>query len=73
MHNFARFPGAEKTMTSAITAFAIAVGFTSLACYPLMTRLQNRRAHRRASSGGSGPNGANLAGSDGFSTASWQI
>jgi hypothetical protein len=32
-------------MTSALTALAIAVGLTSLVCYALMTRLQNRRAN----------------------------
>ena len=35
-------------MTSQMTAFAIAVGGTSLVCYLLMTRLQNRRANRSA-------------------------
>jgi hypothetical protein len=42
-------------MTSEITAFAIAVGGTSPACYLLMTRLQNRRANRIAPRDGSLP------------------
>ncbi len=60
-------------MTSAVTAFAIAVGATSLACYPLMTRLQNRRANRRVSSDGVGSDGGSFAGSDGGSVASWFV
>ena len=36
-------------MTSAMVTFAIAVGGTSLICYALMTRLQNRRAGRGSS------------------------
>ena len=36
-------------MTSAMMTFAIAVGGTSLICYALMTRLQNRRAGRGSS------------------------
>jgi hypothetical protein len=41
----------EAIMTSEMTAFAIAVGGTSLVCYLLMTRLQNRRANRSAPRG----------------------
>jgi len=41
--------GREKTMRSAATALAMAVGGTSLICYLLMTRLQNRRANRGSS------------------------
>jgi hypothetical protein len=37
--------GREKTMTSAVAAFAIAVGATSLICYLLTTRLPNRRTN----------------------------
>jgi hypothetical protein len=36
-------------MTSTMVTFAIAVGGTSLICYALMTRLQNRRAGRGSS------------------------
>jgi hypothetical protein len=60
-------------MTSALTALAIAVGLTSLVCYALMTRLQNRRANRSTSSDGSGLDGGNLAGSDSLSVASWFV
>ena len=53
MHNkascvdFAR----EAIVASEMTAFAVAVGGTSLVCYLLMTRLQNRRANRSAPRG----------------------
>jgi hypothetical protein len=59
MHNktpcgdFAR----EAIMTSEMTAFAIAVGGTSLVCYLLMTRLQNGRADRSAPRDGFLPGG----------------
>ena len=38
-------------MTSGMTAFMVAVGGTSLVCYLLMNRAQNRKA-RRESAGG---------------------
>jgi hypothetical protein len=60
----------EESMTNAMTAFAIAVGSTSLVCYVLMARSQNRRANRCSSSDGSGPDGGNYGG-DGWSVASW--
>jgi hypothetical protein len=53
-------------MTSAMTAFGIAVGGTSLVCYVLMTRLQNRRGNRRSSGDNSSADGANYAGGDGW-------
>jgi hypothetical protein len=68
MHNkapwgdFAR----EAIMTSEITAFAIAVGGTSLVCYLLMTRLQNRRANRSAPRDGSLPDGGNYTAAEGW-------
>lgn len=40
-------------MTSALTAFAIAVSGTSLICFALMTRAERRRNRRRTSEGGS--------------------
>jgi hypothetical protein len=49
-------------MSSAMTAFAIAVGATSLVCYVLMTRLQNRKRDRRSPREGSAPDAGNLAG-----------
>jgi hypothetical protein len=57
-------------MTSAVAAFGIAVGGTSLICYLLMTRLQNRRASR-GSSGGSGADGGDYGGGDGWSFSHW--
>jgi len=53
-------------MTSEITAFAIAVGGTSLVCYLLMTRLQNRRANRSAPRDGSLPDGGNYTAAEGW-------
>jgi hypothetical protein len=35
----------EETMIGGMTAFAIAVGGTSLVCHVLMSRLQNRRGN----------------------------
>jgi hypothetical protein len=61
----------EKTMTSAVAAFAIAVGGTSLICYLLMTRLPNCRAHRGSSGNGSGADGGGYGGSDGWSLSHW--
>jgi hypothetical protein len=46
--------GATGTMTSALTAFAIAVSGTSLICFVLMTSAERRRNSRRTSSDGSG-------------------
>jgi hypothetical protein len=57
-------------MTSAVAAFGIAVGGTSLISYLLMTRLQNRRASR-GSSGGSGVDGGDYGGGDGWSLSHW--
>jgi hypothetical protein len=53
----------EETMTSAMTAFAIAVGTTSLVCYALMTRLQNRPS--RIDSGGFHGGGGDFGGGGG--------
>jgi hypothetical protein len=61
----------EKTMTSAVAAFAIAVGGTSLICYLLMIRLPNRRAHRASSGNGSGADGGDYGGSGGWSLSHW--
>src|SRR5258708_35736357 len=68
MHNkapcgdFAR----EAIMTSEMTAFAIAVGGTSLVCYLLMTRLQNRRTNRSAPRHGFLPDGGNYTAAAGW-------
>jgi hypothetical protein len=52
-------------MTIAMTAFGMAVGGTSLICYLLMARLQNRRANRRSSGHIPSPDGGNFVGGDG--------
>ncbi len=51
-------------------AFAIAVGGTSLVCYLLMTRLQNRRANRSAPRDGFLPDGGNYTAAEGWSISS---
>jgi hypothetical protein len=61
----------EKTMTSPVAAFGIAVGGTSLIWYLLMTRLRNRRANRGSSGDGSGAGGGDCGGSDGWSLSHW--
>jgi hypothetical protein len=53
-------------MTSAMAAFGVAVCGTSLVCFMLMTRVQNRRATRRPSRGGS-PDGSSFASGDSVS------
>jgi hypothetical protein len=53
-------------MTSAMTAFGMAVGGVSLICYLLMMRLQNRRANRGSSGCSPAPNGGDYAGGDGL-------
>src|SRR5216684_3968939 len=57
--------GCEETMTSAMTAFGMALGGTSLICYLLMTRLQNRRANRGSSGRSPAPDGGNYGGGGG--------
>jgi hypothetical protein len=51
-------------MTSAMAAFGVAACGTSLVCYMLMTRVQNLRANRGSSRGGSSPDGGSYAGGD---------
>ena len=60
-----------QTMTSAMTAFGIAVGGTSLICYALMTRLQNRRGNRRSSGDNASADGGNYVGGGGRTIAHW--
>jgi hypothetical protein len=62
---------ARGMMTSAMGTFAIAVGGTSLICYALMTRLQNRRANRGSSGDSSGAGSDNYGGGDGWSISNW--
>lgn len=52
-------------MTSAMTAFGIAAGGTSLICYALMARLRNRLAVRGSSRDGSGAAGGGDGGGGG--------
>jgi hypothetical protein len=58
-------------MTGEMAAFGIAVGGTSLVCYLLMTRLQNRRANRRSPYDGPSPEAGNFSGADGWTISSW--
>jgi hypothetical protein len=58
-------------MTSSVAAFGVAVGATSLICYLLMTRVENRRGRRRSSSDNSGADGADYGGSHGLGLSSW--
>jgi hypothetical protein len=58
-------------MTGEMAAFGIAVGGTSLVCYLLVTRLQNRRANRTVPRDGSLPDGGHFAGADSWSTFRW--
>ncbi|QDW40374.1 hypothetical protein FFI89_026535 [Bradyrhizobium sp. KBS0727] len=59
-------------MTSAVTAFLAAVGGTSLICYLLMNRVQNRSARRHGTPGDSAGSGTSYdSGSDGWSIFSW--
>ena len=59
-------------MTSAVTAFLAAVGGTSLICYLLMNRMQNRSARRQGASGDSADSGASYgSGSDDWRIFSW--
>jgi hypothetical protein len=55
-------------MTSAMAAFGIAIGCTSLVCYALMTRSQNSRRNRRSSGDNSSDSG-NYAVSDSWGPA----
>ena len=59
-------------MTSGITAFMVAVGGTSLICYLLMNRGQNRKA-RRESAGGDASTMSlgDSSGGDGWNLLSW--
>ena len=61
----------EEPMTSAMAAFGIAVGGTSLICYALMTRLQNARRKRPSSGDSSGTAGGNFAAGDDWSILNW--
>jgi hypothetical protein len=59
-------------MTSGTAAFMVAVSGTSLICYLLMNRVQNRKP-RRESAGGdaSGIGSSDSSGGDGWNPLSW--
>jgi hypothetical protein len=57
-------------MTSAMTAFGIAIGGTSL-LYLLITRLQNGKRSRGSSPDSSGSDSLHYAGGEGWGIASW--
>jgi hypothetical protein len=71
MHNKAPWGdfAQEAIMTSEMAAFAIAVGGTSLVCYLLMTRLQNRRANRSAARDDLLSDGGNYTAAEGWEAA----
>src|SRR5258708_37589061 len=56
---------------SAMTAFMIAVGATSLICFLLMSRVQNRSARRSSAGDGSGNGASYDSGGDGWHAFSW--
>ena len=59
-------------MTSAMTVFMVAVGGTSLICYLLMNRVQNRAGRREnTGSDGSGASYGSSDGSSGSGLLSW--
>jgi hypothetical protein len=61
-------------MTGGIAAFIAAVGGTSLVCYWLMNRAENRSARRQGASGGSADSSGSFTagyGGDGWNVASW--
>jgi hypothetical protein len=75
VRRYQKFLGGPRTqdpMTSGMTAFMVAVGGTSLICYLLMNRVQNRK-DRRQSAGGdtSGIGPGDSSGGDGWSLLSW--
>ena len=59
-------------MSNAMTTFLVAVSATSVVCYLLMTRLQNRRVRRASPNGGASSDvGSYSSDSDGWSFAGW--
>ena len=65
-------PRTQDPMTSGMTAFMVAIGGTSLICYLVMNRVQDRK-DRRESAGGdtSGIGSSGSSGGDGWSPLSW--
>ncbi len=59
-------------MTSGMTAFLVAVGGTSLVCYLLMNRVQNRKPRRESAGGDASSMGpSDSSGGDGWNLFSW--
>ena len=58
-------------MTNEMVAFGIAVGATSLVCYALMRRLQNRRGNRRSSGDSATTDGGYDTAGGGWAISSW--
>ena len=61
-------------MTGGIAAIIAAVGGTSLVCYWLMNRAENRSARRQSASGDNADSGGSFTagyGGDGWNVASW--
>src|ERR1700738_2231102 len=61
----------EETMTSGTATFGIAVVGTSLICWALMMRLQNRRRNRPSSGASFEAGGGEFASGDGWSRLTW--
>jgi hypothetical protein len=59
-------------MMSGMAAFMAAVGGTSLICYLLMNRVQNRKSERESAGGdASGTSSSDSSGSGGWNLLSW--
>ena len=60
-------------MMSGIAVFMMAIGGTSLICYLLMNRVQNRKAQRESAGDGaySGIGGSDSSSSNGWNLFSW--
>ncbi len=58
-------------MTSGMTAFMVAVGGTSLVCFLLMNRGQDRKTRRESAGGDASGTGPGDSSGDGWSLLSW--
>jgi hypothetical protein len=64
-------PRTQDPMTSGITAFMVAVGGTSLICYLLMNRVQNRKSGRESAGGDTPSIGSSDSSGGGWNLLSW--
>src|SRR3954470_19296774 len=67
-------PNQRHVMTGGIAAFIAAVGGTSLVCYWLMNRAENRSTRRQGASGDSADSSGSFTGGyggEGWNVASW--